>query len=91
MSVRTIFPFLVLIIISLCTKPQNKATLDRFYVKMKTPANADRAIDAKEMELSYQNPDRFDHCKMFPGTDWEFEKFDKTDLKGIAFFQPAQL
>lgn len=86
MSVRTVVPFLILMIVSLCTKPMEKKWLDRFYVKMKTPVHDDREQDLREMELSYQNPGRFDHRKMFPSTNWEFEKFTKTDLKGIAFF-----
>jgi SSS family solute:Na+ symporter len=86
MSVRTVLPFLILMIVSLCTKPMEKMWLDRFYVKMKTPVHDDREQDLREIELSYQNPGRFDHRKMFPNTQWEFEKFTKTDLKGIAFF-----
>lgn len=86
MSVRTALPFLILIIVSLCTKPMEKEWLDRFYVKMKTPVHDDREQDLREIELSNQNPDRFNHRRMFPNTNWEFEKFTKTDVKGIAFF-----
>ena len=86
MSIRTVFPFLILIIVSLCTKPQDKESLDRFYVKMKTPVHDDKEQDLREMELSYQNPDRFDYRKLFPDSNWEFDRFTKTDIKGIAFF-----
>jgi hypothetical protein len=52
---------------------------------MKTPAIEDRKEDARQVELSMKDPHRFDYKKMFPNTSWEFEKFDKTDLKGIAW------
>jgi hypothetical protein len=53
---------------------------------MKTPVNADKEQDAKELELSYHNPQRFDHKKMFPNTNWEFEKLDKVTIKGLVGF-----
>ena len=84
--IRTFLPFLVIIIVSLLSKPDDKKQLDRFFVKMKTPVQADKQIDAKELELSYKNPQRFDHLKMFKNSNWEFEKLDKTDIKGIIVF-----
>jgi len=57
--------------------------LDRFFVKMKTPVKKDREADKREMELSYANPDRFNHLKLFPNSEWEFCKWDKTDIIGF--------
>jgi len=82
---RIIWPFLILMLVALFTRPDNKETLDKFYVKMKTPAIADRMEDERQMKLSMENPHRFDYKKMFPNTNWEFEKFDKVDMKGIAW------
>ena len=84
-SIRTVVPFLILVVVSWLTKPVDKHRLDRFFVKMKTPVQADREIDAKEMALSYENPQRFDHMKMFRNSNWEFEKLDRTDIKGIVW------
>ncbi len=84
--IRMLWPFVIFIIVAKLTKPDDKARLDRFYVKMKTPAVADRELDEKELQLSYENPDRFDHNKMFPGTNLEFEKLDKTDINGIVVY-----
>jgi len=84
--IRTFIPFLFLILISLMTKPDDKKRLDRFFVKMKTPVQTGKEADAREMAISYANPSRFDHLKMFPNSNWEFEKFDKTDIKGITWF-----
>jgi hypothetical protein len=36
------------------------------------------------MELSYADPGRFDDRKLFPNSDWEFDKWDKTDTVGFV-------
>jgi len=84
--IRTLMPFFVLILVSFLTQPDDKTRLDRFFVKMKTPTATDKALDASEVELSYANPTRFDHKKMFPHSNWEFEKLDRIDWKGIIWF-----
>ncbi len=85
LAFRTIWPFLILFIVALLTRPDDKKTVDRFYAKMKTPAIADKEEDARQLQLSMENPQRFDYKKMFPDTNWEFEKFDRTDIKGIIW------
>jgi SSS family solute:Na+ symporter len=82
--IRTLVPFLTLIVISLLAKPDDKEMLDKFFVKMKTKVVADRVLDTKEMEASYAAPHRFDHYKLFPKSSWEFEKWDKDDVTGFA-------
>lgn len=81
---RILFPFLMVILISKLTKPVDKKSLDLFYVKMKTKVQIDRDKDAEEMRLSNENPQRFDHLKMFPNSDWELTKWDKTDITGFS-------
>jgi solute:Na+ symporter, SSS family len=81
--IRTVVPFLVLILVALMTLPDDKKRLDRFFAKMKTPSLADPEADAKEVALSYQNPGRFDHKKLFPNSNWEFNKWDKVDALGF--------
>ena len=75
---------MILLIIALLTKPDDKKMLDRFFVKMKTEVLADHAADAKELEKSYANPARFDHKKLFPNSNWEFDKWDKVDYVGLS-------
>lgn len=83
--IMIVLPFAVFYLVARVTRPMDKTLLDRFYVKMKTPAFGTPEEDAREMALSYQNPARFDHLKMFPNSDWEFEKMDKTDIKGVLY------
>ena len=85
LGIRTIWPFLILIIIAYFTKADDKKRLDRFFAKMKTPALSDKEEDARQIQLSFDNPDRFNYKKMFPNSNWEFEKLDKTDIKGIIW------
>jgi solute:Na+ symporter, SSS family len=84
--IRSIWPFFILILVALFTRPESKEMLDRFYVKMKTPSVADKKEDERQMKLSYENPGRFDYKKMFPNSNWEFEKFEKIDIKGLLYF-----
>jgi len=65
------------------TRPMEKERLDRFFVKMKTVVHENREVDAREMELSYANPDRFNHKKLFPNSHWEFDKWDRVDIIGF--------
>jgi len=76
-------PFLVLLIVSLLSIPVSKTALDRFYARIHTPVQKDRAADKREVELSYANPGRFCSSLLFPGTNWEIMKPDLTDILGF--------
>ena len=81
---KIIAPFLVMIIASLLTQPNSKTALDRLYVKMKTPVDPDPERDAREIDVSYARPDRFNDRKLFPGSNWEFERPTKMDFWGFV-------
>jgi len=82
--IRMIVPFLILIIVALLTKQDDEAMLDRFFAKMKTKVQIDKEADRKEIELSYAEPSRFDHLKIWPDSDWEFLKWDREDSIGFG-------
>jgi len=83
--IRTIVPFLILIGVSLLTRRDDKTMLDRFFVKMKTPVETDPEQDKRQLALSYAEPHRFAHRNLFgPGSDWEFNKWTRTDTVGFA-------
>ncbi|OHB51634.1 MAG: hypothetical protein A2Y12_01965 [Planctomycetes bacterium GWF2_42_9] len=82
--VDILLPFLILVPISYITKNIGlDENIDRFYVKMKTKVKPDPAEDKAELELSYANPTRFDHTKLFPKSSWEFCKWDWEDTWGF--------
>lgn len=79
-----LFPFALLLLVSLFTRPAPQAHVDQFYGKMKTPVGATPEIEAREMAETLRNPNRFDHHKLFPGTSWEFTRWDRVDAIGFA-------
>ncbi len=81
---KIVLPIVMMILLSLFTAPVKKQVLDRFYVRMKTPVCPDPEEDKRVVELSYQNPDRFESTKIFPGTNFEFTKWNKVDTIGFS-------
>jgi hypothetical protein len=81
---RLIAPFIVMILLSFVTPRNNKAALDRYYVKMKTPVSPDADKDREELAASYADPSRFDHKKLLPGTDLEMQKPTWADALGFV-------
>lgn len=82
-TIRTSLPFLIMLLVSYLTRPEDKTHLDRFFVRMKTEVHENREIDLQEVELSYANPDRFNHKKLFPNSQWEFDKWNRVDAIGF--------
>ena len=82
--IRVSIPFLLMILVSLLTCPEEKERLNRFFVKMKTKVVEDREEDERNLAASYAEPHRFDYRKLLPGTNWEFDKWDKVDAIGFG-------
>lgn len=81
--VDALFPILILILVSLFTRPAEKERVLRFYARMKTPVAPTLKQDALEVQKSYEDPTRHDHTKLFPKSNWEFTKWDKHDVLGF--------
>jgi solute:Na+ symporter, SSS family len=78
------FPFVVLIFVSLLTRPPDLARIDQFYGKMKTPVGATPELELATMEETRRHPHRFDTRKLFgAGSSWEFTKWDRVDTLGF--------
>lgn len=80
---RTLVPFGIMILFSLLTRPDATEVLDRFYAKMRTRVIPDPETDARELQLSLQNPRRYDHLLVFPKTQFEIYKWTKIDWIGF--------
>src|SRR5690606_36468004 len=76
-------PFVLLLGVSLFTRPPPRNVLDPFFGKMKTPVQPDPEADALEMGETMRRPDRFDHLKLFPRSSWEFTKWNRLDAVGF--------
>lgn len=79
-----LLPVVVLIGVSLLSRPTDPVRVARFYARMKTPVAVTLEEDAKAVEESYANPTRYDHLKLFPNSNWEFTKWDKRDTIGFV-------
>ena len=79
-----IFPFVVLIVASLLTRPTDPARVAQFYGKMKTPVGDTPELEAAALEETRRQPGRFDQTKLFPHTGWEFCRWDRVDAIGFA-------
>jgi hypothetical protein len=78
-----IFPFIVLLVASLLTRPTDPARVAQFYGRMKTPVGDTPELEAAALAETARNPGRFDHTKLFPGSRWEFCKWDRVDTIGF--------
>ena len=81
--VDSLLPMLILIVASWMTRAGDPEKLARFYARLKTPVGDTPDADRVTVCESYANPARFDHTKLFPGSDWEFTKWDKLDALGF--------
>lgn len=79
-----IFPFAVMIGVSLITSPPPAQDVAAFFGKMKTPVGETRQLDDAALLETRSNPARFDQTKVFPASSWEFTKWDRTDGLGFA-------
>lgn len=80
---RLLLPFVFLIALSFITPSGNKERLDRYFVKMKTPVDPDPEKDAKELELSYADPHRFDEKRLFKFGGLEINRPNIVDIMGF--------
>ena len=76
-------PFLLLILLSLLTKSNEKAILDQFYARLHTPVDKDPEKDATEVQMSYDSPTRWNDKKLFPNSSIEILRPNSVDLTGF--------
>ena len=80
---KIVIPFLIMFLFSLITRRNSKEALDRYYAKMKTPVVPDRDQDSRNLEAAYANVEELEEKKLFPGTDFEFQKPTVVDVIGF--------
>jgi len=78
-----LFPFAVLIAVSLLTRPTDPKLVAEFYGKMKTPVGDTPELEAAGMAETLRNPARFDQTKLLPASNWEFCRWDRVDTVGF--------
>ncbi|HEY4988774.1 MAG TPA: hypothetical protein VII09_03155, partial [Opitutaceae bacterium] len=78
-----LFPFAVLVAVSHLTPGTDPGRVSRFYGKMKTPVGTTPELESRAMEETARDPSRFDHLKLFPGSQWEFCRWTREDALGF--------
>jgi len=78
-----LFPFVLLFILSLITRPVAKEAQDRFFAKLHTPVGATDEEERRTLAENLAVPSRFEREKLFPGSQWEIMKPDKMDYVGF--------
>lgn len=79
-----LFPFLVLIGVSLFTRRPEARRTDLFFGKMKTPVGATPELEVRAMADTAARPGRFDDTKLLgPRSQWEFCRWDRVDTIGF--------
>jgi len=79
-----ITPFVLLILLSLVTKPVDPKHLDYFFGKIYTPVRRTEAADAEAVAYSAAHPESLAHRKLLPGTNWEIARPLKLDVLGLG-------
>jgi len=82
--IRTLVPFLIMAAVTLVTRRDDPASVDRFFAKMRTKVVADRQKDEEEVTRSLEDPARYRERLLFPNTQWEFFRWDREDTVGFA-------
>ena len=78
-----IFPFIMLILVSLVTRPNSEEVLRDFYARVNTPAHADPETDAQLVREKIDNPALVEQNKLWPGSSLEFWRPTRFDIVGF--------
>ncbi len=85
MLIRLIFPFILMIIVSLLTEPQTDEKTLRFFIKMRTRVRGlGPEVDKEDLEKAYANPEKTEATLAFPNTSLEVYKWNKQDIIGFV-------
>lgn len=82
--VDSLLPIFVLVVVSLFTRAPPRERVDQFFGKMKTRVGGTPEEERAMIEETLRHPHRFDHLKLFPGSSWEFTKWDREDTIGFV-------
>ncbi len=79
-----LFPFVLLFLLSLVTKPAPKPDLDRFFARIHTPVQPTPEEDDRAVQAAYGAPDMYRARKVWPRSAWEIMKPGKWDIIGFG-------
>lgn len=84
MLVRLLFPFLLLITVSLLTPEQTDPEIHKFFLKMRTRVRGlGSDIDEQDVNEAMRNPRETEEILVFPNTSLEIYKWNRQDVVGF--------
>lgn len=84
MLIRLVFPFLLIILVSLITPPQTDKEIQGFFLKMRTRVRGlGNDIDAEDIKKAFENPDATRDVLLYPDTSFEIYKWNRQDVTGF--------
>lgn len=79
-----LFPFVLLFGLSVVTKRNGEATLDRFYGKLHTPVQPCPEAEEEAIERAARHPEIYAAKKLWPNSNWEILRPGWIDLVGFG-------
>ena len=79
-----LFPFLLLFLLSLVTKPVPNADLDHFFGKIHTPVQPTPEQDQNAVDEAGAHPQSWEKHKLWPKSKWEIMKPQRADILGFG-------
>ncbi len=79
-----LFPFVVLFLMSVLTRPVPKTPLDSFFAKVHTPVRSSPEEDERAVRDAQAHPERIERQKLWPGSNWELMKPGRADVLGFG-------
>lgn len=79
-----LFPFVLLFLFSLLTRPSSDAAVRQFFLRLRVPVQPTPEADRQALEDAAQRPERWEAQKLFPGSAWEIGKPSWEDVLGFG-------
>ena len=79
-----LFPFLLLFVFSMFSRPVAKKDLDRFFARLRTPVQKTPELDRQALAEAIEHPERAEQNKIFPHSNWEIYRPGWLDVLGFG-------
>lgn len=81
--VDALLPLVLVIAVSLFARRPATEQIDQFFGRLKTPVGDTPELEARALAATQNDPHRFDHLKLLPGSSIELTKWTRED--GVGF------
>ncbi len=81
---KILLPFVVIIVVSLMTRRDDSPEVARFFLRMRTKVRGDRGEDERALDMAYRAPGSTREALLFPRSDLELFKWERSDYIGVG-------